>query len=380
MQKYLLISNAYPTAEKLYANAFLHRRVKAYAECGLDITVVVITTRVLKDKYYDGVRIKYMDTHEIASHLHTHDYNTVMFHFVNPKMFYGIKTMPQDKRPRSVVWLHGFEAEAWHRRYYNFLGDIKQLDAQLERRDTVYQPQKVFLQDIMTSDEYDISFIYVSEAFKSLYVDPYTEVVPRRYEIIPNIVDERLFPYRKKTAADVKKICSIRPYVSKNYANDITAAVIEQLSRKKYFKELTFNLYGDGPLFDEVTAPLKRFNNVHLHKGFVAQSDISEIHKNHGVFLCPSRHDSQGVSIGEAMASGLVPVSNAIGGIPEFVPEGTGHLAERDNVDEMVQHFDALYQHPETFLKMSKKAAEFIRKKAGVKAVIDKEIEVITGD
>lgn len=380
MKKYLLISNAYPTQEKVYANGFLHRRVKSYEARGLNITVIVITTRVLKDKYYDGVHIKYMDEHEIRSHLITNEYETVMFHFVNPKMFYGVTTLEKASRPKIVVWLHGFEAEAWHRRYYNFLGDSRSLDAQLNRRETVYEPQRQFLKSIMTDSSYDITFIYVSEAFKTLYVDPFVGVVPEKYHIIPNIVDGDLFPYRKKEAADVKNICSIRPYVSKNYANDITAEVIMRLSKKKYFKTLTFNLYGDGPLFDSVTAPLKQFSNVHLHKGFVNQNDIPEIHSRHGVFLCPSRHDSQGVSIGEAMASGLVPVSNAIGGIPEFVPEGTGKLAGRDNVDEMVALYDDLYRHPKQFLKMSENASAYIRKKAGVETVIDQEIEVITGE
>src|SRR5699024_11358167 len=83
MQKYLLICNAYPTVEKVYANGFLHRRVKSYQRAGLDVDVIVITTKVLKDRFYDGVHIKYMDEYQIASHMKDNHYGTVLFHFIN---------------------------------------------------------------------------------------------------------------------------------------------------------------------------------------------------------------------------------------------------------------------------------------------------------
>src|SRR5699024_4539378 len=101
----------------------------------------------------------------------------------------------------------------------------------------------------------------------------------------------------------------------------------------------------------------------------------------HGVFLGPSRHDSQGVSLGEAMSSGLVPISNAIGGIPEFVGHGqTGMLAGRDDVDGMVAHYDRLYKEPKKFLKMSERASGAIRQQAGISTVTRKEIDVTTSD
>lgn len=277
------------------------------------------------------------------------------------------------------MWLHGFEAEAWHRRYYNFLENVAQLDNALERKETVFKPQQEFIRDIMTRDDLNIKFIYVSQRFKELYVDPYVGVVPEKYSIIHNIIDDELFEYHKKSADDRLKICTIRPFTARNYANDITVEVIKQLSRKKYFNKLEFNIYGDGKLFNVLTNSLRQFDNVNLHKGFVKQDDIPEIHKQHGIYLGPSRHDSQGVSLGEAMSSGLVPVTNAIGGIPEFIShKKTGMLASRDNVSEMVEHIDYLYKHARNFKKMSAQAAKSIKKQAGLNAVISKEIEVIT--
>ncbi|MCG1009982.1 glycosyltransferase family 4 protein [Salinicoccus sp. ID82-1] len=378
MTRYLMICNAYPTRDKVYANGFLHRRVKAYQTYGIEVDVIVMTTRVMKDRFHDGVHIKYMDQHQVASFLKENHYPTVLFHFINPKMFHGITQLPKAERPNIVVWLHGFEAEAWHRRYYNFLSDIESLDAMLERKDTVFETQRSFLREIMTSSDYSIRFVYVSRRFKELYVDPYTGVVPKEYYIIPNIVDDQLFPYRQKVKTDRLNLCSIRPYTARNYANDLTVDFIMALSRKRYFSKLTFDLYGDGPLFEVVTEPLKRYGNVNLHQSFVPQNEIPDIHESHGVFICPTRHDSQGVSIGEAMSSGLVPLSNDVGGVPEFVEHGkTGMLAPRDDVETMVENFDHLYKHPKTFMEMSAEASRSIHRQAGVEAVIKQEMEVI---
>lgn len=198
MEKYLLISNAYPTLDNLYSNSFLHRRVKAYQDKGLKVDVVVLTTRVIKDKFYDGVHIKYMDEYQIASYLKQNAYQTVMMHFVNPKMFHGIDALSKEERPNIVVWLHGFEAEAWHRRYYNFLENISQLDSALERKDSVFEPQREFLKELMTRDDLNIKFVYVSKRFKELYVDPYVGVVPEKFTIIHNIIDGELLLIRKK--------------------------------------------------------------------------------------------------------------------------------------------------------------------------------------
>ena len=204
-------------------------------------------------------------------------------------------------------------------------------------------------------------------------------VVPENYYIIHNIIDDELFEYHKKSADDRLKICTIRPFTARNYANDITVDVIKQLSKKRYFNKLEFNIYGDGKLFNVLTNSLNQFDNVNLHKGFVKQDEIPEIHKQHGIYLGPSRHDSQGVSLGEAMSSGLVPVSNAIGGIPEFIThKKTGMLASRDNVSEMVNHIDYLYKNARKFKKMSVQAAKSIKKQAGLDVVISREIEVIT--
>ncbi|MGV3243625.1 glycosyltransferase family 4 protein [Staphylococcus sp. 11261D007BR] len=374
---YLLITNAYPNQNKIYANAFIHRRVKEYIARGLNITIVVFTTKIKRDEMYDGVKIMYMDEAQLYNHLLHFQYDKLLFHFINHKMFKAVERL--DRKPNIVVWLHGFEAENWYTRYYNYLSSAKALKEQLRKKDEHYPYQKAFLKNLMERTDMKVQFVYVSKGLKEYYVDPYVGVEPREYYIIPNIIDENLFPYRQKTKEDRFHILSIRPFTAKNYANDLTVRVIQELSKKRYFKNLTFSIYGDGPLFEKITEPIKKLKNVYLHKMFVPQHEISDIHAKHGIYLGPSRHDSQGVSLNEAMSSGLVPISNAIGGIPDFITHGvTGYLAERNNVEQMVTYIDYLIKHPDEFLEMSRKAATSIQEITGKDIVINKEIEVIT--
>src|SRR5690606_33018004 len=98
------------------------------------------------------------------------------------------------------------------------------------------------------------------------------------------------------------------------------------MARHGEFAEWTFTLGGDGRRWDEDFAGLEKFPNVTLQRGFVSQNEIKALHDTHGVFLVPSRADTQGVSRDEAMSSGLVPVTTALESISEFVDSECGML------------------------------------------------------
>lgn len=376
--KYLLITNAYPSEDKIYSNAFIHRRVKAYQQAGLDIEVVVMTTKVRFDAVYDGVTVKFLDEFQLADYVNGHPFHKLLIHFMNLKMFQALKMM--HTVPPVIIWMHGFEAEPWFSRYYNFLSSKQSFLDVMERKDSYYEEVKEMFLALMDKDLYDATFIYVSKSYKEKYVDPYLGKVPDQYHIIHNPINESLFPYRQKKPEHRFNICNIRPYTAKNYANDITRDVIIGLSKKKYFDELTFELHGDGPLFDDITKPLQKFSNVKLNKAFVQQHEIHEIHARNGIYLGPTRHDSQGVSLCEAMSSGLVPISNDIGAIKEFILDNeTGLVSDRDDVAGMIELIDFLVNHPDVFLRLSHNAAQAIRRLTGEGMITRKELEVIEG-
>ncbi|OLF35454.1 hypothetical protein BTV99_12815, partial [Psychrobacter sp. Rd 27.2] len=120
------------------------------------------------------------------------------------------------------------------------------------------------------------------------------------------------------------------------YGNDITVQAIQELANYDFFNKLDISIYGDGPEFDSVNRPLLEYDNVHLHKRFLSHNEIVEVHKENGVFLNPTRWDSQGVSRDEAMSSGLVVVTNKVAAVPEFISEKEGALFEGEDIQGMV--------------------------------------------
>ncbi|TVU57071.1 glycosyltransferase family 4 protein [Corynebacterium aurimucosum] len=173
-------------------------------------------------------------------------------------------------------------------------------------------------------------------------------------------------------------ILSIRPFASYKYANDQTVEAIKILSTRPYFDDLNFTIVGEGRLFSELTLPLKKFKNVKLRKRFLNQEEISKLHAENGIFMAPTRFDSQGVSMCEAMSSGLVPISSKIAAIPEFVRDGeTGLLVEPESPRDLADAVEELYFDSELFSRLSAAAASSIGNLCGRSATTDRELELI---
>jgi len=84
--------------------------------------------------------------------------------------------------------------------------------------------------------------------------------------------------------------------------------------------------------------------------------------------------DTQGVSRDEAMSSGLVPVTNRVAAIPEFVDENCGILAEPEDAEGLAEGILALYNDPVLFQKLSIAAAERVRNTSAKRDMASNEI------
>lgn len=133
----------------------------------------------------------------------------------------------------------------------------------------------------------------------------------------------------------------------------------------------------DG-FFSELTLPLRKFKNVKLRKRFLDQEEISRLHAENGIFMAPTRFDSQGVSMCEAMSSGLVPISSETAAIPEFVRNGeTGLLVPPETPEALADAVEELYFDSELFSRLSSAAASSIGDQCGRSATTDRELELI---
>ncbi|NLA52331.1 MAG: glycosyltransferase family 4 protein [Alcaligenaceae bacterium] len=247
---------------------------------------------------------------------------------------------------------------------------------EVTRKKKLSDQRKVFWRSVIDKKYSNVKFIFVSEYFKNEFV---TDICDGKqnfnYEVIHNYIDSELFEFHEKRPEDAFKVLSIRPFSSLTYANDLTVKAIVELTKTPDFDKFQFTIVGDGDLFDGTVEPVKQFKNVTLRKEFLTQAQIAELHKEHGVFLVPTRMDTQGVSRGEAMSSGLVGVTTAVAAIPEFVSDNDGVVVDAEDYAALSK---ALLQltDSDVFVKLSRNGSERVKSQCSLKNTIKKELDL----
>lgn len=373
--RYLVVTNIYPRQGDLYRNAFVHRRIKLYEDYGVQCDVFVLdkSLKNLIAYQFDGVNVFKGNEKQYRWLLSTSNYEKYLIHFVSPEMINGLDAC----KPKMsiIVWIHAIEAESWHRRLFNYsLWDAKGLF----NRFISSRRQLRFLRALYeNSEERDIEFVFVSRWFKDNVAEPDAGTRVQNAHIIHNPIDTELFRYRSKKPEQRKKILSIRPYSSRVYANDLSVKTVLRLSKNEFFHDLEFMFVGEGNLFHSTLKPIEGFGNVRIIRSFLKQEEIAALHKQFGIFLCPTRWDSQGVSRGEAMASGLVPTTNSVAAVTEFIDRSCGILADQEDHVGLAAGIERLYWNPEMFLELSRSAAKRVLQQCGPEQTIEKELALI---
>lgn len=370
----LVISANYPSYDDYYRYAFVHRRIKGYKEHGLKVDTFRFRQREdLKFYEFEDIDVVSGGNDALSTILRFDHYKTIAIHALDQAMWHAIS--PHLDKTKIIIWLHGAEIQSWKRRMFNYTTqeETEHARGNGEKRDE-------FWRSIFNLNHPNIHYIFVSDYFKKeVLSDLGVTCNPANIHIIHNPIDTNLFSYRKKDPEQRKKILSIRPYASRVYANDLMVKAIIELSKRPCFNELHFKIIGDGVLFDETIEPLKKFENVEIFKGFLSQREIANLHKDYGVFLCPSRMDTQGVSRDEAMASGLVPVTNNVGAISEFLPKNDGFMCKPEDYIELANSIDTIFRNPDLFAQMSASAASSIRQNRTSAMISESEIQLLKG-
>jgi glycosyltransferase involved in cell wall biosynthesis len=235
--------------------------------------------------------------------------------------------------------------------------------------------------DVFTSDLPNVEIVFVSRFLAETAQEDLGHVLaPGRSHVIANPIDTEIFGYHPKPVEQRHRVLSIRPYASRIYANDLAVAAVLELRDEPWFDQLSFLFVGDGPLFEETLAPLRGLSNVTIRQTYLRQSEIAALHREHGVMLIPSRGDTHGVSRDEAMSSGLVPVTTAVGAVPEYVGPDEGFVVPEEDHVALADALRDLHHDPEGFARRSAAAAARIRRTTSADVTIPREIAVLRGE
>ncbi|MDR7233169.1 glycosyltransferase [Agrococcus sp. BE272] len=370
----LVVTNIYPSYERLYRNAFVASRVGAYAERGLDVEVALVDDGVASPSYreFRDVDVVSSSSRVLGSTLRTGRVGRALVHFLDRPILAALQGA---RGLRSVtVWVHGFEIQPWYRRAFQFSSDAE-IDAATARSEA----RTAMWKELFERPPQGWHFVFVSRFLaEQAFEDVGARLPDEHFSVVHNPIDIEVFRATQKAPEDRFRVLSIRPYSSNVYANDLAVAAVLELRRTRAdFDRFRFSFFGDGPLFEEVTAPIADLENVAIHRRFLTREEIVEQHALHGVFLTPSRMDTQGVSRGEAMASGLVPVASDVAAVPEFVDERSGLLVPPEDPGALASALGALADDPERFLRLSRGAVERVTMQLRADELLAKEMAII---
>lgn len=370
MDKIFILNQSYPNPKSGdVGSAFVHVRAKFYARY-FDVEVVKISA--LEESYvHENISVTCCKSYpDFLEYLKMQKPKAILTHFCESWM----NTAAIKNSIPIIIWVHGSEAHSWYRILFNIhSGNISDF-ARFMIINTISLIN--FHRIIKLSKESaKIHFVFVSEWMKRItFTD--TLASTSEFSIIPNPIDTNLFKFNEKAIELRKKILMIRSFNSSKYANDISIDAILQLSKKPYFNELEFTIYGKGVHWKKLTSKIAHLKNIKLVNKLLPQSEIPDLHRQHGIFLCPTRMDAQGVSMCEAMSSGLVPITSNNTAIPEFVTDKeTGLLTK--SYSDVAMAIDYLYNSPEQFINMSRNASKAVSEKCGMDVVIEKERQLI---
>ncbi len=371
--RFLLVTNGYPSADALYRNGFVHRRVLDYRRSGVEVDVMCHRPREpLTFHEFEGTDVVTGNADVLRRVLDSNSYDSVLVHFLDEEIWAQLRTRLDSLR--VYIWIHGADIHPWQRRRYNLVTpeDIESAKSASARRVALWS-------DVFRNLHRNIHFVTVSRTFASEIEEDYKVSLPAaQHTVIHNVIDTELFQYIPKPASQRTKILLVRPFATRQYANDLAVAAIVELSKQPWFSELDFHIIGDGVLFDDTVAPLRDMQNVIVERRFVRQEEIAALHREHGVFLCPTRWDSQGVSRDEAMSSGLVPVTTRIAAVPEMVDADCAFLAPPEDASGLARAIETLYRDPALFQRMSERAAARIRRDRSAEQTTQRELALFT--
>ncbi len=374
-----VVASFYPSEKAPYGGGFVHTRVAEYIKKGEKVEVFV-PAREESEYEFEGVRVRRAPVQRIVHFLEKCD--VVMLHLVHlsltPELDGAVvyRHLLRESVP-TVFFVHGYEVQ---RRAIFLLKSVFSLarpraSLGLLYHDLFYIPRmrKIILRFLEGHPA--VRFVTVSnwmleEVKRGIGIDLRPKAV-----VIPNGINTRRFRFEYRWQ-NRHRFLSLRPLVlGGKYAVDLAVKTMPYLP-----KGVVLDLYGEGRDAAKIRRIIKRQalqGRLNLVGTFVPNAELPKLFAGHGGYYAVTRMDSQGVSMCEAMASGLAVVSFRTTGIPEFVKHGeTGLLAKPYDVKEAAGLIETLVTDKNLYTRLVENARRFIES-IDISITAAKELEVV---
>lgn len=305
---------------------FVHMRCIEMHAKGQKVTVYVPADKH-KDYIYEGISVKMMPSKDLNKELQYYDIlylhllNIYPYQKSNGWLIY--KNIMENNLP-FVMYVHGSEVQKYGARIFEFNYKISDFLKWIKKDALVIPKMKKFLEQTMHRK--NAAFAFPSVWMKN-DMEENLNVTLNKFHIIPNGIDTELFKYNN-LYDNRYKFLTLRPLSSKKYAVDLAIEIMQYLP-----ENFTLDIYGKGHyerIYKKQIQSLKLEHRVNIKNSFINRADLNTFFSNYGVFLVPTRMDAQGVSMCEAMSSGLLTVSSNNTAIPEFIENRNNGIIGND--------------------------------------------------
>jgi glycosyltransferase involved in cell wall biosynthesis len=218
------------------------------------------------------------------------------------------------------------------------------------------------------------SFISVSNALKA----EITSVYPRPVKVIYNIVDTNKFRLSSTVHDNLINIGFLGGLGNNNKGLDLLLKAASLLDHNRYF----FHIGGQGKMLGDYIRMADEYGVSENCKfyGAIPMEKITDFYSYLDIFILPSRYETFGIVLIEAMASGIPVISTRCGGPEEIVTGSTGILVEKDNFEELAKAITIMSDNLKSYNKGSirKYAEETFGKQVFIDAITSYYRETIT--
>jgi glycosyltransferase involved in cell wall biosynthesis len=151
--------------------------------------------------------------------------------------------------------------------------------------------------------------------------------------IIYNIVDIDKFNLVKPKATQILNIGFLGGLGNNNKGLDILLKAATLLQKKDFI----LHIGGNGILLEAYRTMSKEFNIEYICKfyGDIQRDKITDFYSGLDLFVLPSRYETFGIVLIEAMACGIPVIATRCGGPEEIVVPATGVLIEKENPEDL---------------------------------------------
>lgn len=192
----------------------------------------------------------------------------------------------------------------------------------------------------------------------ALYKHWLPEKLNNRVAIIPHGISKEIFFRKTEISNEPKHKLVFAGSFLPHKGVDLLPAILERVKKEIPLVHLT--IIGDGASRKEVSKNFigRGLQDAVTWYGKVPQKLMAKCFHQSDIFLFPSRGESFGLVIAEAMMSGIVPVTTRLEGITDTIIEDgvSGFIIPLEDIEGYAKAIIRLFQVPELLYRMKKKA------------------------